>query len=181
MSVRNALLALVATRPEGVYRLKQTFEDRTGDTWSLNIGQVYQTMQRLERDGFVTSHQEVHNGRESEVFTLAPSGQEVLERWYRESVPRDRPGRDELVLKVAAAINNPDADIHAILQRQRRSTNQALRAFTRAKEGYTESDISALAVLDRQIFELRAELRWLDSVEARVDKARAEKREPAED
>ena len=62
MSVRNAMLALVATKPEGVYRLKQSFEERVGGTWPLNIGQVYQTMQRLERDGLVDSHRETHGG-----------------------------------------------------------------------------------------------------------------------
>ena len=70
MSVRNALLALVSLQPAGVYRLKQMFEDQTCGAWPLNIGQVYQTMQRLERTGCVVSHQETNAGRDSEVFEI---------------------------------------------------------------------------------------------------------------
>ena len=82
MSVRNALLALVAQQPAGVYRLKQMFEEQTCGAWPLNIGQVYQTMQRLERDGQVVSHAETNAGRDSEVFELTDAGREVLAAWW---------------------------------------------------------------------------------------------------
>ncbi|MCK9904524.1 PadR family transcriptional regulator [Parafrankia colletiae] len=54
MSVRNGLLALLAERPMYGYQLRAEFETRTGSTWPLNIGQVYTTLRRLERDGLVT-------------------------------------------------------------------------------------------------------------------------------
>ena len=50
MSVRNALLALVAQQPAGVYRLKQMFEEQTCGAWPLNIGQVYQTCSASSAD-----------------------------------------------------------------------------------------------------------------------------------
>ncbi|CUU53592.1 Virulence activator alpha C-term [Parafrankia irregularis] len=53
MSVRNGLLALLAERPMYGYQLRAEFEARTGSTWPLNIGQVYTTLRRLERDGLV--------------------------------------------------------------------------------------------------------------------------------
>ena len=97
MSVRNALLALVAQQPAGVYRLKQMFEEQTCGAWPLNIGQVYQTMQRLERDGQVVSHAETNAGRDSEVFELTDAGRDVLTAWWSTPVPREHPERDELV------------------------------------------------------------------------------------
>ena len=55
MSVRHALLALLSEGPKYGLRLRQEFEARTGEMWPLNVGQVYTTLQRLERDGLVES------------------------------------------------------------------------------------------------------------------------------
>ncbi len=55
MSVRHALLALLSEGPKYGRRLRQEFEVRTGEMWPLNVGQVYTTLQRLERDGLVES------------------------------------------------------------------------------------------------------------------------------
>ena len=86
MSVRNALLALVAQQPAGVYRLKQMFEEQTCGAWPLNIGQVYQTMQRLERDGQVVSH--LYNALfpfagKSIVMVSNGSKTYIVDRWIR--------------------------------------------------------------------------------------------------
>jgi len=56
MSVRQALLALLEQRPMYGYQLRSEFERRTGSTWPLNVGQVYTTLTRLERDGLVSGH-----------------------------------------------------------------------------------------------------------------------------
>ena len=166
MSVRNALLALVSQRPAGVYRLKQAFEDRTGGAWPLNIGQVYQTMQRLERDGLVTSHAETNAGRDSEVFVLTDGGRAELETWWNQPVARDRAERDELVMKLAVAATDPSADISSLIQHQRRATMQTLRDLTRLKSSADESELAWKLNLERHIFDLESELRWLDHVEA---------------
>ena len=133
MSVRNALLALVAQQPAGVYRLKQMFEEQTCGAWPLNIGQVYQTMQRLERDGQVVSHAETNAGRDSEVFELTDAGRDVLNAWWSTPVPREHPERDELVMKLAVAAADPTVDVEAMIQTQRRSTLGSLRDVTRLK------------------------------------------------
>src|ERR1700761_5255868 len=53
MSVRHALLALLSEGPKYGLQLRHEFETRTGEVWPLNVGQVYTTLQRLERDGLV--------------------------------------------------------------------------------------------------------------------------------
>ena len=55
MSVRHALLALLSEGPKYGLQLRQEFEAKTGEVWPLNVGQVYTTLQRLERDGLVES------------------------------------------------------------------------------------------------------------------------------
>ena len=53
MSIRQGILAMLAAGPRYGYQLRTEFEERTGGTWPLNIGQVYTTLSRLERDGLV--------------------------------------------------------------------------------------------------------------------------------
>lgn len=166
MSVRNALLALVSQQPAGVYRLKQMFEEQTCGAWPLNIGQVYQTMQRLERDGHVTSHGETNAGRDSEVFELTDSGRELLTQWWTSPVRRERPERDELVMKLAVAAADPGVDVAALIQIQRRSTVQTLRDITRLKANADESELAWKLILERHVFDLEAELNWLNHIES---------------
>ena len=154
MSVRNALLALVAQQPAGVYRLKQMFEEQTCGAWPLNIGQVYQTMQRLERDGQVVSHAETNAGRDSEVFELTDAGRDVLNAWWSTPVPREHPERDELVMKLAVAAADPTVDVEAMIQTQRRSTLGSLRDVTRLKASADEGELAWKLILERHIFDL---------------------------
>lgn len=166
MSVRNAMLALVAQQSAGVYRLKQMFEEQTCGAWPLNIGQVYQTMQRLERDGFVTSHAQKNAGRDAEIFELTSEGRAVLEQWWSTPVRRERPDRDELVMKLAVAAADPTVDVSAMIQTQRRASIQTLRDFTRLKAGADDSELAWKLILERHVFELEAELNWLDHMES---------------
>ena len=62
MSVRHALLALLSEGPKYGLQLRQEFEARTGEVWPLNVGQVYTTLQRLERDGLVESDDSAEEG-----------------------------------------------------------------------------------------------------------------------
>src|SRR3954469_12465912 len=105
MSVRHALLALLSERPKYGLQLRQEFEERTGEVWPLNVGQVYQTLQRLERDGLVES-----NGSEDgpqKRFAITPDGSDELVRWLRTPPDVVQPPRDELVIKVLVAVDVP--------------------------------------------------------------------------
>ena len=68
MSVPHALLALLSEGPKYGLRLQKEFEARTGEVWPLNVGQVYTTLQRLERDGLV----ETDDGRRRTVAEAVP-------------------------------------------------------------------------------------------------------------
>ncbi len=75
MSVRHALLALLSEGPKYGLQLRNEFEARTGDVWPLNVGQVYTTLQRLERDGLVESDREVEEGPHKD-FRITASGEQ---------------------------------------------------------------------------------------------------------
>lgn len=170
MSVRQALLALLAERPCHGYQLRQDFEARTGGSWPLNIGQVYTTLARLTRDGLVVECGRQDDG--SVVYDLTPSGQEDVAQWWQRPVERAVPARDELAIKIALAVTSPGVDAAAVIQRQRAESLRALQAYTRQVARLPElpdpGELARLLVLDSLVFAAEAEVRWLDHVEQRL-------------
>src|SRR3974377_1981231 len=109
MSVRHALLGLLSEGPKYGHQLRQEFEARTGDVWPLNVGQVYTTLQRLERDGLVESDDVVDEGPQKG-FRITVAGEEELDNWLRTPPDLTSPPRDELVIKVLVALGMPGVD-----------------------------------------------------------------------
>jgi len=170
MSVRHALLALLEQQPMYGAQLRTEFESRTGSTWPLNIGQVYTTLNRLERDGLVESRGADSDGHP--LYALTEQGRAEVADWFDAPVARAQPPRDELAIKLAIAVTLPRMDVAAMVQRQRTATMAALQDYTRLKRQATASDATAdLAwslVLDSLVFAAEAEIRWLDHCEARL-------------
>ncbi len=173
MAIRRGLLALLDEGPAYGYQLKAAFEERTGGTWLLNIGQVYTTLARAERDGLV-AHLEVDDeGRV--IYEITAEGRALVARWFAEPVRHEAAPRDELAIKLAVAVTAPDVDVRAIVQTQRTETMRELQELTRLKmSADADSDLAWLLVLDRLIFDLEAEARWLDHCESRIARAAAE-------
>ena len=168
MSIRHGLLALLERSPMYGYQLRHEFERSTGSTWPLNVGQVYTTLARLERDGLVEP-----TGQSDEagkvVYRLTDDGHAELTGWFATPLAgSDRP-RDELSIKVALALSTPGIDVRAVVQTQRTATLRHLQELTRLKVVADEnSDLAWLLVLDAMIFRAEAEVRWLDHSETRV-------------
>ena len=130
MSVRFGILALFAEAPSHGYHLKTAFERRTGGNWALNIGQVYTTIQRLEREGSSAAAPADDDRRE---YRITPAGASALGEWFDNPVVPEAPARDELTIKVLLAVAAGDVDVTALLQRQRRASVEQLQAYTRRK------------------------------------------------
>ncbi|GAA1756087.1 PadR family transcriptional regulator [Nonomuraea bangladeshensis] len=163
MSIRHGLLALLSTGPRHGYQLRVEFEASTGATWPLNIGQVYTTLSRLERDGLVEPGESDEQGRVA--YTITAAGREELARWFGTPVVQsDRP-RDELVIKLAMAVAAGRADVAEVIHKQRTATMRALQQLTAAKRAATDGAAQRL-VIDSMIFQAEAEQRWLDHCEA---------------
>src|SRR6478736_3280166 len=167
MSVRHALLALLSEGPKYGLQLRQEFEARTGEVWPLNVGQVYTTLQRLERDGLVeTSDGEGERSRKRYRITCA--GDRELAAWLRTPPELVPPPRDELVIKVLVALQVPGTEIHEILQAHRRHVIEVMQRYTRIKAGAAKDDVALALVADAELFRLEGIVRWLDAADARL-------------
>ncbi len=170
MSVKHSLLALLADQPRYGYELRAAFESSTGDAWPLNVGQVYTTLSRLERDGLV--EQQGSDGDGHVYYRLTERGRREVNDWWNTPVGREAPARDELAIKIALAILLPEVDVTDVLQRQRTATLRALQAHTRRRNALARSpdprDTASSLVLDALVFATEAEIRWLDHCEARL-------------
>jgi DNA-binding PadR family transcriptional regulator len=170
MSIRHSLLALLQDQPRYGYQLRVEFENRTGATWPLNIGQVYTTLDRLERDALVARDGNDGDGRV--VYTITPAGMAEIQSWFAAPVERSNPPRNELAIKLALAVTLPGVDVQSIIQSQRAASLRALQDYTKARRdtasNHRNGETASLLVLDSLIFQTEAEVRWLDLCEARM-------------
>ncbi|MFF3484956.1 PadR family transcriptional regulator [Streptomyces sp. NPDC002701] len=172
MSIRHGLLALLERGPRYGSRLRTEFEARTGSTRPLNIGQVYTTLARLERDGLVVQQGADDAGHV--LYALTDDGRAELRSWFVRPVERTNPPRDELVIKLAMAVGAPGADVRVIVEAQRRYLSDAMHTYTRlraqalAEAPADRDEVARLLVLEHLIFRAEAEIRWLDHCEARL-------------
>ena len=166
MSVPHALLALLSEGPKHGLRLQNEFELRTGEVWPLNVGQVYTTLQRLERDGLVETDAE--GERSQKRFRITPAGVEELADWLRTPPDLVPPPRDVLVIKVLVALEVPGTDVHDIIQAHRRHAIEVMQRYTRVKAQATDSDVALALVADAELFRLEAIVRWLDAADVRL-------------
>jgi DNA-binding PadR family transcriptional regulator len=178
MSIRRGLLVLLAQEPMYGAQLRSEFESRTGGTWPLNVGQVYTTLARLERDGLV----EAAGGADAEgriAYRLTEQGLAEVERWWSAPVDRGDTPRDELVIKLALAVTSPGVDIQRLVQTQRTATLRHLQDLTKLKRANPDDstggggpgqqkELAWLLVLDNLVYAAEAEIRWLDHVESRL-------------
>jgi DNA-binding PadR family transcriptional regulator len=173
MSVRHALLALLSEGPGYGLQLREEFEARTGEVWPLNVGQVYTTLQRLERDGLVESDDTEAAGPQKG-FRITADGAAELAAWLRTPPDLASPPRDELVIKVLVAVRLPGTNVHDVIQVHRRYLVQLMQQWTRIKEAEADSDLSLALVVDAELFRLDAAVRWLDSADGRLKRAAAD-------
>ena len=167
MSVRHALLALLSEGPRYGMQLRQEFEERTGEVWPLNVGQVYTTLQRLERDGLVAADDGEAEGPQK-VYCITLAGQSELAGWLRTPPDLSSPPRDELVIKVLVAMRVPDVDVHDVIQSHRRYLVELMQQWTRLKEDASDGDLGFALILDAELFRLDSVIRWLDSADGRI-------------
>jgi DNA-binding PadR family transcriptional regulator len=166
VSVRHSLLALLADGPMHGYGLKTEFEAATGDVWPLNVGQVYTTLGRLERDGLVVAEADADGQK---VYQITDAGRGELRLWFDTPVPREVVPRQELAIKLVFAVRSGSADVADVVQRQRVATMRSLQEFTRLKAtAEADVDLAWLLMLDAFVFQAESEARWLDMCEARL-------------
>jgi DNA-binding PadR family transcriptional regulator len=169
MTVRQSLLAILDQGPCYGYQLRAEFGRRTGSTWPLNVGQIYTTLDRLERDGLVAKG---HTDAQGHVYwTITDAGRAEARDWLAVPVRRASGTRDELALKLAIAATLPGVDVGEVIRTQRASTTAQLAELAATAFGGDPDSPEGLAwtlVVDSMIVQAEAELRWLDRTEERL-------------
>jgi DNA-binding PadR family transcriptional regulator len=178
MSVSHALLALLSEGPKYGLQLRQDFEAQTGEVWPLNVGQVYTTLQRLERDGLAESQGDTADSPQKS-FRITLAGEAELAAWLRTPPNLTAPPRDELVIKVLMALRVPGADVGELLQVHRRYLVELMQQWTRIKEDGAGHDLGLGLAVDAELFRLDSVIRWLDAAEGRLKRAVADPPPPA--
>ena len=168
MSVRHALLALLSEGPKYGLQLRHEFEARTGEVWPLNVGQVYTTLQRLERDGLVASDGEDEGPQKG--YSITVDGSRELTDWLQTPPAAAQPPRDELLIKVLVAAQVPGVDVHEVVQVHRRHLIELMQRYTAVKADAPEDDIALALVVDAELFRIEAAVRWLDVADARIER-----------
>jgi DNA-binding PadR family transcriptional regulator len=166
MSVKHAILGLLASKPLHGYELKAGFEEMV-PTEELNVGQVYTTLDRLSRDSLVTY--EVVNQSErpdKKVYALTDVGRKELKEWLATPSNLDLNLRNETFLKLMLARRLRGADPLKVIEVERRASferlQEATQAKARAKEG---AALHTVLLLDLAVLRLEAFLKWLDHCE----------------
>jgi DNA-binding PadR family transcriptional regulator len=164
VSIRYGILALLRRGPMHGYQLRAAFEASTGGTWPLNIGQIYTTLGRLERDGLVAAVPGA--GTAQRPYRLTAAGDADLGGWFTTPITgADRP-RDELAIKLSLALGTPGVDVHAVLRAQRAATVRTLLEYQRQEPDPDHpAGLSWRLVRDAMVFRTEAEISWLDHCE----------------
>jgi DNA-binding PadR family transcriptional regulator len=177
MSFRHAMLALLSEGPKYGLQLRQEFEARTGEVWPLNVGQVYTTLRRLERDGLVESDDAGDDGPQKG-FRITAAGESELATWLRTPPDLSLPPRDELVVKILVAVRVPGVDVFELIQVHRRYLVELMQQWTRLKEDEAEFDLAFALAVDAELFRLDSVVRWLDAADGRLKRAALEPPRP---
>jgi len=163
MSIRQSLLAILSIGPCYGYQLRLEFERRTAATTPLNVGQVYATLERLERDGLVTKGMPDAAGHV--YYAITDPGRAATAAWLTEPVPP--PARDDLATKLALALTLPGADPAALIGAQRALSTESLAGHVAREHG----TLAERLVGDALALAAEAELQWLDRCEALLARA----------
>jgi DNA-binding PadR family transcriptional regulator len=167
MPIHHAVLALLSHGPSYGYQLKGAFETAVGPQWGpLNIGHLYQILDRLSRDGMVSSQRHPQSVKPDRVvYAITDGGQAELARWFGEASPRSGGFRDDFFLKVTAAARTGSAEtVRGVLSAQRGHLLRELRNLDGLRRAVTDPVVGLL--LSAASRHVEADLAFVEDAEA---------------
>jgi DNA-binding PadR family transcriptional regulator len=172
LTVRHAILGLLAQRPRHGYDLHAAFEALAGgaDVWGVQPAQIYTTLTRLQDLGLV--RQQRAGSQDKRIYALTPKGRAELNEWFASGVAGEHQ-RDEFFVKLMLSIEDDKADPYQVIQAQRSELYKRMHAWTtRRSHVDPKSELAQIFLLDKMIMHLEADLKWLDLLEGRLDDIR---------
>ncbi|GIH06453.1 PadR family transcriptional regulator [Rhizocola hellebori] len=182
MPIHHAVLSLLRAGPSHGYELKNAFEAAVGPQWGpLNIGHLYQVLERLSRDGMVVSHRVSQDVKPDRlVYEITEAGGAELAEWMAAPTPRTAGFRDDFFLKVMAAARTREAGLlRSVLSGQRTFLLQELRNLEKLRREHSADPMVSLLV-SAAARHVTADLGFLDDVEAELLDREGLSRIPAE-
>ncbi|MFF3564983.1 helix-turn-helix transcriptional regulator [Streptomyces sp. NPDC002574] len=169
MPLHHAVLALLTDGPSHGYELKGRFEQAIGPQWGgLNIGHLYQILDRLVRDGYVTRSQVAQSDRPDKTrYHLTAAGHRELDTWATTAWTRTGGFRDELFLKLLGAASLGPDTLDTLVAAQRQTYLSELAGLTRQRRTHTDDPLVAL-LIDAAIAHTKADLELIDNAAHRL-------------
>jgi DNA-binding PadR family transcriptional regulator len=176
MSVRHAVLGLLGEEPDHGYRLKRRFEERVGQVWGLNLGQVYQVLQSLESGGYISrvgGDADAQQAKDRQCYALTAKGERDLEAWLSKTPASPKPMRDELLVRLLLLGDaRPDQALARIDAQMRVYKRYLLKLRAREerirREG-GEGVLGAIIGLDAARLHAEAHIAWLENCRLRFE------------
>jgi DNA-binding PadR family transcriptional regulator len=164
LSLKYGVLGLLTGEPLHGYEVKNRFEAMLGGTWEVNIGQIYTTLQRLERDGLVRPAGP-RGDRGKQTYEISPQGRRSLEQWLAEPDSGPQSLHEDIYVKLLLATRIANGDLGPLLGRQKRAYLQRLRDLNRLEERARRDGRIDLARLVRgALLHTEADLKWIDEL-----------------
>jgi len=172
MTVRHAILGLIAQKPRHGYETRAAFEALVGGdkNWEVKPAQIYTTLERLEEAGMIHRTSDLGEGEEPSrrVYQITPLGLETLKEWFSTPTPSDHQ-RDDFFIKLMIGMASSQGDPLRLIQIQRALLFQEMHNITNQRESCDPAaEIAQILLLDKVIMHLEADLRWLDMIESRL-------------
>jgi DNA-binding PadR family transcriptional regulator len=172
MSVRFAILGLLAQRPRHGYELRAAFSVLVGgdDNWDVKPAQIYTTLNRLEEAGLVIQQATIKDGGPAKtIYRITDSGEQVLQNWFSVGVTPQHQ-HDEFFIKLMTGLVCGEADPSRLIQTQRAHLYQDLHAATTLRDHYDrKKELAQILLMDKTIMHLEADIHWLDFAEKRIE------------
>ena len=166
MSLKFALLGLLAENPKYGYEIKRQFEGALGNVWSVSYGQLYPTLRWLSELGWVTKKTEPgKKAAEKNIYSITEKGRKKLDEWLLKPVRTAYRLKDEFTLRFLFFSKLTPAHVLAYLGEHQRKTALQRETFQKTLESLQGSmDFFLQGIIRKGIVHLDAESRWLEEV-----------------
>ena len=181
MSVKYAMLGILAEKDLHGYELKSNFDEKVGEFWSLNYGQIYTTLDRLEKDELVTHDRQTQDKRpDRKIYSITRKGKRELEEWLATPVSRVRALRDEFFVKLVFMNKNDPGPVLDLIEKQKALYLKQMNRLTQQKVSLKKKPGSSDAfttelLMDAGLFHAEADIKWLTLCASKIKALAAKK------
>jgi DNA-binding PadR family transcriptional regulator len=183
MSVKYAMLGILAEGDLHGYELKSSFDEKVGEFWSLNYGQIYTTLDRLEKEQLVTHDRQSQDRRpDRKIYSITSKGRKELDAWLSSPVKKVRALRDEFFIKLVFMSKNDPEPVLELIEKQKALYLKQMNLLTQQKLALKKKPESADSLLtellmDAGLFHADADIRWLTLCASKIKAAMKKKGE----